>query len=488
MVDKARSDNVGDSVRNAFWAYLSFFSTKGLKLISIVVLAWYLEPAEFGTMAICLAIMGYFEIISQFGMGAALISTREKVEETASAVLLCGLLFSTSLAVLLWLAAGPIADWYGDPLLADLLPVIAIALVIRALTTVNMNFLVRELRLKAKMVPDVSRGLAKGLISILLAVLGFGVWSLVLGHLIGAIAATVAAWIMRPWWPTRRPDFERFRYIAHFGAHLIGAQTINATPRLLDNLLIGKILGASALGIYSLAYRIPELGIKSFTNVAGFVLHPVMSNIQSDLDSLKTYYYGALKYCALLMFGTGAGIAVVAEPLVHVLYPPRWYSMIVPMQLLAIGFAVGTLNMVPGNLLKALSRTDLMLKVSLINLPFFVVLIWFAVPHGIIAVAFIQVILAIIQFLSHYLFLKNRLDISARRTFRALVPGVVCAAAASAMALIAQNLSNSDSDVIRLTVGAAAFALAFLVSLRITAPEVFKQIEQRWIRKAGRAA
>ncbi|MES0826903.1 lipopolysaccharide biosynthesis protein [Ruegeria sp. SCP11] len=486
MVEKARSDNVGESVRNVLWAYLSFFSTKILNLVSIVILAWYLEPAEFGTMAICLAILGYFEILSQFGMGTALISTREKVEETASAVLLCGMVFSSLLAGSIWLSAPSIANWYGDPLLADLLPVIALALIVQALTNVNANFLVRELRLKAKLVPDVLRGLTKGLVSILLALLGFGVWSLVLGYISGAIVGAIALWIIRPWWPTRKPDLATLKYIAHFGAHLIGAETINATPRLLDNLLVGKVLGASALGLYSLAYRIPELGIKSLINVAGFVLHPVMSKIQSDPEALKAYYYGALKYCALLMFGTGAAIAVLAEPLVHVLYPPKWYAMIVPMQLLAIAFAVGTINIVPGNLLKALSRTDLMFKISLINLPFFLVLLWLAVPHGIIAVAFIQVVLAMIQFLSHYLFLRSRLDISAHSTFSALLPGAVCAVSASVVAMIAQRVLVADSDLIRLFVATAAFGLAFLVSMRIMTPEIFQQIAQRWIQKAGR--
>ncbi|KUJ78101.1 hypothetical protein AVO45_09080 [Ruegeria marisrubri] len=469
------------------WAYLSFFSTKVLNLLSIVVLAWYLEPAEFGTMAICLAIMGYFEIVSQFGMGAALVSTRDKVEETASAVLLCGLLFSGSLATLLWLTAGRIADWYGDPLLSSLLPVIALTLVMRATAVVNLNFLVRELRLKAKLVPDVLRGLTKGLVSILLAVLDFGVWSLVLGHLAGITVGAITTWIIRPWRPTRKPDLATFKYIAGFGAHLIGAQFINATPRLLDNLLIGKVLGATALGIYSVAFRIPALGIKSFTNVAGFVLHPVMSKIQSDPEALKSYFYGSLRYCAILMFGTGAGIAVLAEPLVHVLYPPKWYAMIVPMQILAIAFAAGTIDMVPGNLMKALGRTDLMFKISLINLPFFLVLIWLAVPYGITAVAFIQLVLAIIRLMSNYLFLKSRLDISGHRTFEALVPGAVCAAVASAMALIVQSALKTDSDLVLLFMMGAAFATAFLVSLRITAPEIFREIALRWMQKTGGA-
>lgn len=487
MAGRVSSENIGASVRNIFWAYASFFSTKVLNLISIVVLAWYLEPADFGLMAICLAVIAYFEIISQFGMGAALISARGRIEETASAVLLCGFAFSAALCALIWLTAAPLAAWYGDPRLAELLPIIAAALVIRALTTVNSSFLYKELRLKAKVVPDVARGLAKGGVAIALALLGYGVWALVAGYLAGAIAGTLATWAVRPWLPRRRPSLADFRRILGFGVHLIGAQTINSTPRLLDNLLIGKVLGMQALGIYSLAFRIPELGIRTFSNVAGTVLHPVMSRIQSDPGELRAYYYGALKYCALLMFGTGAMIAVLAAPLVHTLYAPKWHGMIAPMQLLAIAFAIGTANMVPGNLFKALSRADLMFKVSLINLPFFVLLIWAAVPYGITAVAWAQLALSVIRFLPNYLFLRRVMEISVRDTFAALAPGIACAGVAAAAGLAAQGPVFAESPAARLFWGAAAFLAAYLLSVRIAAPEVFRLLFKRLRRRRGRA-
>lgn len=489
MVSKVRADTVGASVRNVGWAYASFFCTKGLNLASVVILAWYLDPAEFGVMAICLAVMSYLEIISQFGMGAALISAQEKIEETASAVFMVGLTFSLLLLSLLWITAEPVAAWYGDAQLAELLPVIGFALVVHALTTVNTSFLYRELKLKQKLLPDTAKGLCKGGAAIVLALLGFGVWSLVLGHLAGAVAATLVTWWVRPWWPSKWPDFATFRYILGFGGHLIGAQTINATPRLLDNLLVGKILGMQALGIYSLAFRIPELGIKSFTNVVGSVLHPMMSRLQSDRAELVAYYYGALKYSALLMFGAGAGIAVMAEPMVHLLYPPKWYPMIEIMQLIAVAFAIGTINMVPGNLFKALNRTDLMFKVSLINLPFFLILLWLAVPHGIVAVAMVQLTLAVIRFVPNYLLLRRAIDITARNTFAALLPGAVSAlSGATAGFVLLHSSLGGDNDLSRLLLTALAFTLAYLIVASFTAPEttqaLLKHLRRKWSKPA----
>lgn len=483
MADATKFDNVGDSVKNILWGYASFFCTKVLNLVAIIILAWYLDPAEFGLMAICLAAMGFLEIISQFGMGAALITARDNIEATASAVLVCGVAISITLVGAVWLAAEPIANWYGDPMLAELLPLIAFGLVIRAVTTVNGSFLYKELRLKAKMLPDIARSLAKALFAIVLAVLGYGVWALVIGFLAGSVAQTIVTWIVRPWRPTRRPDAASIKFVLRYGAHLFGATAVNATPRLLDNILVGKVLGMSALGVYSLAFRVPELGIKTFSYVAGSVLHPVMSRIQSEPEQLKEYYYGSLKYSALLMFGCGAAIAILAEPLIHVLYAPKWYGMIVPMQLLAVAFAISTINMAPGSVFKALSRTDLLFKVSLINLPFFVVLIWLAVPYGIEAVALIQVVLAVIRFVPNYIMLRRALDVNARDTFGALAPGLLCAAAASVASLLVLQL-DFPNTITALLAGASVFTLVHLVSMRIVTPEVYRELSRRFLRTA----
>lgn len=474
------------SVVNVLWAYLSFTATKVLNLAAIVIVARYLDPAEFGLMAICLAIMMYFDILAQFGLGSALISARADVERTASAVLVCGLAMSTGLAVALWATSEAIAGFYGAPLLADLLDVTALALVIRSLTMVHSAFLFRELRLRAKVVPDVSRSLAKGIVSIVLAVTGFGVWSLVLGYVAGALTGSIALVIVRPWRPRAMPDLASIRYVMGYGSHLIGAETINAIPRIFDTLLIGKILGPAALGLYALAFRIPELGIKSFTTVTASVLHPMMALLQGDAGALRDYYYGALRYCALIMFGMGAALAILSDPLIRVLYAPKWYDMIAPMQLISIAFAISTLNMVPGNLLKAVQRTDLLFRVSLINLPFFVILIWLAVPYGIVAVAGAQVVLSVVRFVPTYWVTKRVTDINAGDTMTALVPGLWCAGAAGLVTLLVLQLVGAP--LAQLMLGAATFGAVYLLILRSVAPEVVETALRAVARKRARRA
>lgn len=473
-----------ETTKNVFWAYFSFFSTKVLNLVAIIIVARYVDPAEFGTMALCLAIMGYFAIISRFGLGSALISATDNIEETANAVFYSALGLSSLMAFILWASSGWLADNFGTPMLEPLLAVLALSLVISAISTVNGSFLYKELRLKEKVVPDVVSGFVKGMVSIILAIMGFGVWALAIGHLAGAFAGSATLLWIRPWRPGQLPKFATVVSVTKYGSNLIGAETINSTPRLLDNLLIGKAFGPAVLGIYALAYRIPEIGIKTFTTVAGTVLHPVMSKIQHDEAEIRSYFYLALRYCALLMFGVGAMIAVLSDPLVRVLYSPKWYDMIVPMQMIAIAFALSTLNMVPGNFLKAVNRTDLLFRVSLINLPMFVIVIVVAVPYGITAVAMAQILLSILRFIPTYMVTKRVMDVTVTDTISALWPAIVCAGSGSLAAYATQYFLDGPV-LIRLLAGGLAYAAAFLAALKMTMPEIFAAGTRFIARKLG---
>lgn len=472
------------TTKNVFWAYASFFSTKVLNLVAIVIVARYVEPAEFGTMALCLAIMGYFSIISRFGLGSALISATDNIEETANAVFYSALGISSAMAFTLWASSGWLADNFGTPLLEPLLGILALALVISAVSTVNSSFLYKELKLKNKIIPDVVAGFVKGMTSIILAIMGFGVWALAIGYLAGSFAGAATLMWIRPWRPGQLPSFTSIKFVTRYGANLIGAETINSTPRLLDNILIGKAFGPAVLGIYALAFRIPEIGIKTFTTVAGSVLHPVMSMIQTDPDEIRTYFYLALRYCSLLMFGVGAMIAILSEPLVHVLYSPKWYDMIVPMQLISIAFALSTLNMVPGNVLKAVNRTDLLFRVSLLNLPMFVIVIVVAVPYGIVAVAWAQILLSILRFIPTYMVTKRVMNVTVTDTFHALWPASVCAGAAT-LAAYATLYYLDAPELIRLIAGSTAYAAGFLVAVKLMMPEIFAAGTRFIARKLG---
>lgn len=480
------SRNIVDkSLTNILWSYLSFFSTKALNLVAIVVIALFLSPAEFGLMAFSLVVLGYFELMQGFGLGAFLISTQEDVEEAAHAVFAFAVSASAAIFAVLWLSAETVAGFVGQPDLAEILRVLSVFLLIESVAQVHNSLLQRELKFRLKILPEVGRGLVKGFLSIGLAVAGFGVWSLVWGHIAGTLAWTMILMVVKPWRPRRLPKAGMLFTAARYGANIVVGEICNAVPRSLDQLLIGKMLGPAPLGLYALAQRMPELALKTFSMEALKVIHPVMSQMQPDPDVLRRYYYGLVRYMALIIFPAGAALAVMTSPLVQVLYTEEWHGMIVPMQFMAISFSLGVMNHLPGTVYKAINRSDLFLLIALINLPVSVVTFWVAVPYGIEAVAFAQIVLVLALCTPHFIMLRRAIHIEALPTIRAAIPGLVCSVVAALGGILAQQAAPYPG-LAQLALGGLGALAAYLLALWRFGPEVFSEARRFVLAKTRR--
>lgn len=476
---------IDKSVINIFWSYFSFASVKVLNLATLVILARFLTPAEFGLMAICLVAQGMFEIVSRFGLGASLISADPDDRAMEDSVFYFSAASSLVMTVALWVGSPAIAAFFEMPPLVDMLRVTCVALLIDGLSTVPNTLLQRKLRFRAKLVPDVTRGLVKGVTGISLALLGFGVWSLVYAYVLGAIANAIALFIIHPWRPIGAPRRAQSLQAARFGSHLLGSELISIFSRNFDIFLIGKILGASALGVYNLALRIPELLIKSFNMLSGGVAHPILAGMRDDEAALRSYFYGCLRYFALVTFPAGVGLAVVSDPLVRVLYTPVWYDMIFPMQCLAIAFAIGTVNILPGSIYKAINKPHYLLQTSLIMLPVTISALWVAAPYGIEAVALTKMTIPILTAIPQFYVLNLRVGVKLAPSMRALVPGLGCAAAGGAAGFGALQIGIAPV-LLELVVVSAAVGLAYLAALRFFGPEVFVQLRRMVLAKLKR--
>ncbi|MGF1476083.1 MAG: lipopolysaccharide biosynthesis protein [Geminicoccaceae bacterium] len=472
---------------NVAWSYTSFLGSKLFGFVAIVVLARLLGPEDFGLMGFCIIAIAYLQVLSRFGLGAALISRIEDVNRFANAIFFLGIANGFLFWTVAWLSAPSIAAFFEQPEVASLLPVLALALIIEAFSVVPDGFLQRELRFRAKLVPDFGRGVVKGTTAIILAFQGYGVWSLVIGHLAGSLTFTILVFAVRPWRPRRDLDPQVCRDALWFGVHLVGAEAIGAIRNNLDAMLVGKFLGAAALGLYTLAFRIPDLVIRSANMVTGVVLHPIMSSLQHDRDVLRQYYYGCLRYLALFVLPAGAGIAVIADPFVRTLYTDEWLPVVVPMQCLAVALAISTIGFLPGTIYKAINRPDTLSYTAALKLPLMAVTLWFAVPWGINVVAASQIGLAVSYLLIDLLVLNHMIRISFGQIVRAMVPGlVVCILVVGSTLATAEMVENQP--LLELVVVTLCGAFVYVVALRFVSAELFVELKRALAERKNVAA
>ncbi|WP_170154381.1 lipopolysaccharide biosynthesis protein [Protaetiibacter intestinalis] len=352
---------------------------------STVVLARLLDPTDFGLLAMITAIVGVADLLRDFGLTAALIQTRTMTTALWSSALWLSVVLGTVLAVAVAAAAPLIALLYGEPQLVLLTIVIAPTLLINGIAMPMQAKLQRELRFTTLAHIDVGSMLVGVALSIGAAVLGWGVWSLVLLAGAGQVYRLVALWL------SARPRFGPPRIsravlpLVSTGGSVFGVQLLNYAARNLDNVVIGHQLGPQELGYYSRAYALFLLPLQQLNGPLGRVALPVLSTLRDEPERFRSYIRGAVLMIGYLTIPAYAVAAAVSGPLIALLLGPGWQPAGLVFSLLAVAGVVQAVGSVQGWLYLTLERAHRQLIYYAITRPLVIAGFFFGVWWGGIA-------------------------------------------------------------------------------------------------------
>ncbi len=385
------------TLKGILWSYGTFIGGKGLTFVSTIILARLLLPEQFGLIGYCLVAIQYLDILNSAGIDSALIARRENLEEAANAAFVANILLGILSFGLTWFLAPTVASFFKDDAIVPLLRLLGLSLPISGIGMVPDALLQRQLRFRVRLMPAVSRSLMKGIVSILLAVLGMGVWSLVWGQIVGILTSTLLAWVLAGWKPTWRFDSNATRAVTGYGIHIVMIEALGALRGNVDYLLIGRILGAAALGYYTMAFRIPELLISSVNHAVGRVSLPALAITQSEPTKLRSFYFSYLRYLSIFVFPVGAGLTITAPLFIPIFLSEQWNAAVVPTMLISLALAISALGYVPGVLYKAVSKPDVLNRLAFIKMPIAIFILWYSTRWGINGVATGQIAMSIIS-------------------------------------------------------------------------------------------
>ena len=309
-----------------------------IQLLVIMALGRLLTPADFGVMGAAAVVIALSQIVSQVGVGPAIVQRREldrthvRVGVTLSAVL------GFILGAVVWLAAPAIASFYRIPEVEPVLRGVALLFPIDGLNTVGKSILTRQLRFRAFVAFELgSYVVGYACVGVLLALQGFGVWSLVAANLAQVTLRTIGMYLA-----TRHPlrpslDLRATRDLLSFGFGHSLAQIGTVISQQGDNLVVGRWLGATALGVYGRAYSLMVMPANVFGRVVNRVLFPVMSRVQDERERLAAAYERALAVVAMVSLPTSAFLWIVAPEFIPALLGPQWSEVVLPFRLFTIG-------------------------------------------------------------------------------------------------------------------------------------------------------
>jgi O-antigen/teichoic acid export membrane protein len=480
-MDPSPGTSVGTrTVRGILWAYGSYVGGRLLILVATAILARLLSPDDFGVVALALVFTGLLYTIRDFGVTQALIIVPDdELHEKADSVFAFSVLLGVALSGLI-LAISPLAArFFHQSELKSLLPLLGLSFITRSFGTTHYALAQRWLDFRSRTAAEFADVFVRGIASIGLAIAGFGAYSLVIGYVIGELALSVAMWVMVPWRPRLRLHFRRLMPLLGFGGALTGVDVFSAIQSNADYVFIGRVLGAASLGVYTLAFRLPDLIINNLTIVASTVLFPAFALV--DRQALRHAYLTTIRYTVMIALPLGIGLAILAEPFVLAAFGEKWRGAIVPMQVLVVYAVFPALTSPPGVIYKAIGRADILLKLSVVRTPLLIAAIALFVHKGITAVAACQAGVVVVFFFVTTAIASRILDVAVRQIAAAVWPSVVASALLALALFGVRRLVEGPWP--ELIAGGIAGGVVYLGVIWLLAPDSLREL---WAKLAKR--
>ena len=429
-----------------FWVAIATIGIKGLSLLRKLLLARLLVPNDLGLVAYASLALGVLELFKELGFGSALIYRRENVEEAANTTFVAVIASSIVLYILAWLLSPLIGDFFRNQALVPVLRVLALTLVISAIGQVPLTLMARDMGFKRRAIPQMIAVLIGSIVSVLLALLGYGVWSIVHGQIIISLATTGLVWFFCPWRPTWRFDRGVAKELWSYGKHIIGSQVMVFFVTNIDDAFVGRLLGDAALGYYNLAYELSNLPATHLSRIVGQVMFPAFSVVQGNPAKQREVFFKSLKFVSLVAFPVAIITLFYARHFIVFAYGNKWYPAAVPLQYLTLYGLARAIAVNMGNVFKAGGRPKWLFYIGSWRLVMMATLLYPAIRYGgVTGVAQLSVAVAVVDF-ALSLYLTNRIiQAPWRRYAQTLVP---MALAATVTAAIGHRLYVWGQDII----------------------------------------
>lgn len=431
------------------WSAMEIAVRYGLQFVVTVVLARLLTPRDFGLIAMLLVFTTFASLLSEGGLGSALVQKQDTTPDDETSVFIFNLVVSVFFSAVLWSAAPAISEFYSQPILESLLRAILIALPLGALSAVPNAILTQRLDFRSRTVAEVFSSVLSAALALLLAFLDYGVWSLVWQIVAATGLRACFLWWLSGWRPDGRFNLTSFGRLFRFGGFLLMANALNVFSVRLQSLLLGRIFDPRTLGLYVLAQDTQQAPAQFVTSLLNRVGLPMFSLVAVDPPKLTAALRLSLRVSLFAFAPCMIFIAATASPLVLMLYGYEWEPAGNILSILAISAVFWPLHVLNIAALSAMGRSDLVLKLEIAKGIVCIPLIIFSAPFGVEAVAWSIFVSSLLSVVVNTWWSEQLLGLGLRSQIRELVPTLLSAIISGLLAhWIASEGSNTVSSLV----------------------------------------
>jgi PST family polysaccharide transporter len=428
----------------AIWMVLFRVVERSIGLISTIILARLLIPADFGVVAMAMSIVAAIEIMTAFSLDLALIQKPDADRRHYDAAWTLNVLFGLTNAAVLVLGAAAVASFYREPRVQGVILWLALYVAIQGFANIGVIAFQKELQFHKHFFLGVIKKLCGFAVTISLAFALRSYWALVAGMLATAVCGVVLSYVMHPYRP--RFGLSGCRELLHFSWWVLINNILIFVVHRSSDLFIGRHAGPQALGIYNVAYEIANLPTTEMVFPISRAVYPGYSRMASNLSELRRGYLDVLSVILLVVMPAGLGIAALADPLVRVLFGEKWLEAIPLIPVLCMFGIIRAALSNSGSVFLALGEPKATVKVTTLQVALMMIGFWIFVPSGgALAAAYVVVVAVCVQAPLILILLSRRLEFRGFDVIRSAWRPIVCGAVMFSVVSIARTFFESAS-------------------------------------------
>ena len=459
MADKGLETKVASGIA---WSFLEKILTMVIQMVVSIIVARELMPEDFGVMAIMTFFTSVALAIVDSGFSQALIRKESPSDSDYRTVLYFNLAMSVVLYGVLVAVAYPVAMLYDAPVIWTIAPVLFLVLPINALCVVQTVMFTREFRfaLLSKVVFVAS--LVSGVVAVVMAVMGWGIWALVAQRLLMMGIKALAFWSIRRWRSDAPLSLASLRAMAPFSLRLLATDLIASVYNNVAQLFIGKIHNTSMLGYYSQAQKLKDLPVISTVQAVQGVTFPALSQIKDDDTKFSAGYLRISEMLAFVVFPLMLGMVAVAEDMFLLLLGDKWMPTVPYFEILALSGLFYPLGVVSYNVLKSRSDGAVIVRLEIVKRIIQTLILAVTIPIGVTAVAWGVTAMAAVEWLLNTATAMRYLSCDFGALLRRMMPSMALAIAMYVVVILIVPHFAMLHTALRLTLSVVVAATFYL--------------------------
>jgi teichuronic acid exporter len=456
-------------LRGTFWSGLQSFINGSFSFLINLLLAKILYPEQFGLVGMAAVFVSFVQAFNELGIGAALVQKKDSElrEEHFHTAFWTGIGWGILIYLAIFFLASPLAaKFYNEPVLEEIIPFMGLGILISPINLIHNAQLTKKLDFKKLAFVSNISNVSSGLLASTLAYLGFGVWALVFNSVATYVIATPLFFLATKWIPKLIWEKAAFKDIFGFGIYFTGTNIINNFVSKIDYLLIGKLLSASSLGIYTFAFLLTDTLRSQIMAIMNKVMYPIYGKLQDDIPQVKKYYLNVIKYNSIIVYPIMGFFLLFGDQFIELFFGQKWIESSLPLKILSASVLFHMMVNSNTALIRGLGKPALELKIQLFK-SFFLYLpsIFLGTYYyGILGASLAILLNKILSVFIAQFFLKKLINISIYDLWESIKTPLMTLIFSCSTILIFQNLLDIHFLIMTSLFFLLFFALVFFLN------------------------